>query len=559
MIRSYALAGVAAIALTVSLPQISQAQTADALLTAASQCSKLDDCISIMLKGGAARQTPVMQLGAARIADMPKPEKGNRNAARELNAKALDAIKAKDYATASTLLQQANQADPRDVEVLSNWEFALVKLGKGAEAERVALATLLIDPKRTSAWAPLGEAYDLQGKKELAVSALLVAYEFSGNREKTLSVYTSKADTEERPTMKVVFKSTVDAIQNNSPLISAQNEKEKPVAGSVIPANKPKRGKFAEIAQEVVDAELSDCANSDGDKLGYDELEGRFVHGNLAAGGVEFWLLEKGRFCSGFSGSAGDQLVIYTKSSNGKIKKSYDGYSHSTDVFGSPLAMKITLSLTGKLCGPASKLCEKTLGWDKDKDSFLFIDKSGNAISAGKDQHNGASEQTSAKNQNPLSNHNMSLTEEHKKVETSGVTAENFDAIFYSKKWERFNVPMLGCATNNISLKNGVFNFFQNNENHESSYVVEKIDRENMIIAIRIVNKIGDGGLANLAPPFERLPSSDQHYIFQIKDADHIRMAYISNMVDMKGLLSDPPVVRYTDSEEQDYNLGSCK
>jgi hypothetical protein len=222
MIRSYALAGVAAIALTISLPQISKAQTADALLTAASQCSKLDECISVMLKGGAARQTPVMQMGAARIADMPKPEKGNRNLARELNAKALDAIKAKDYATASTMLQQANQADPRDVEVLSNLEFALVKLGKGAEAERVALATLLIDPKRTSAWAPLGEAYDLQGKKDVAVSALLVAYEFSGNREKTLSVYTSKADTEERPTMKAVYKAAVDAIQNNRPLAVAQ-------------------------------------------------------------------------------------------------------------------------------------------------------------------------------------------------------------------------------------------------------------------------------------------------------------------------------------------------
>jgi hypothetical protein len=178
---------------------------ADELLKMASKCTKVDECALIMLMGAGEKEPSIIQMGAARIADFPKPEKGNRNAARDLNAKALDAIKAKDYATAAALLQQANQADPRDVEVLSNWEYALVKLGKGVEAERVAYATLLLDPKRTSAWAPLGEAYDLQGKTDQAVNALVVAYEFSSNRDKTISVYESKKSSDERASMRTVY------------------------------------------------------------------------------------------------------------------------------------------------------------------------------------------------------------------------------------------------------------------------------------------------------------------------------------------------------------------
>ncbi len=208
--------GQAPVAVPVAQAPAAQAPAAQAttnLLEQASKCSELEGCIAFMLQGADARKQEVMQMAAARIADFPKPEKGDRKVARDLNKKALELLTKADYTGAIALFQQATGKDPKDVEILSNLGLAFVKAGKAAEAEKALKGALLLEPKRTSSWTPLAEAFDLEGKSDMAVSALLVGYEFSGNKDKTITYYTDKSTTAERNSMKSSYTNALAKIK----------------------------------------------------------------------------------------------------------------------------------------------------------------------------------------------------------------------------------------------------------------------------------------------------------------------------------------------------------
>ena len=175
------------------------------LLDQASKCADVDSCVGFMLKAADPRRQEVIQMAAARISDFPKPEKGDRKRARELNKQGLDVLATGDYSASASLFQQAALQDPKDVEIQSNLGMVLVRAGKANDAERVLKNALLLDPKRTSAWNPLAEAYDQQGKKQNAIAALLVAFEYSGNKEKTLAYYSDKSTSADRESLRNAY------------------------------------------------------------------------------------------------------------------------------------------------------------------------------------------------------------------------------------------------------------------------------------------------------------------------------------------------------------------
>lgn len=168
------------------------------LLGRASKCGDFYDCFNVMLQSTDPRNPEAISVAAARIAEFQKPARGNRKVARELNTNGLAEFKKDNLTESVTLLQQASTEDPGDVEILSNLGFALLKANRAQEARRALGSSLAINPRRTSAWVPMADVLFEIGDNDSAIAALLLAYEFSENKEKTRTFFDRKAGSSER-------------------------------------------------------------------------------------------------------------------------------------------------------------------------------------------------------------------------------------------------------------------------------------------------------------------------------------------------------------------------
>jgi len=190
------------------------AQPAPDLLTKAAQCGDTSACAAIMLEGIDPRKPEVISVAATRISEANKAQRGDRKQARALNAKALGELKSNNYAAAIDLLKQALAVDPADVEIVANLGYACLQANNFSEAERALIGALQLDPKRTSAWAPYAELFAARGDSSNAVRALLLGYEFSGNRDKTMAVFEDKSNTATREVMRPVFAAALQKIRS---------------------------------------------------------------------------------------------------------------------------------------------------------------------------------------------------------------------------------------------------------------------------------------------------------------------------------------------------------
>ena len=78
---------------------------------------------------------------------------------------------------------------------------------------------LLLDPRRTSTWTPLGEALALSGYPEEAVACLWIGYQWSANRDKSLAFYTSQVEKQKtsKPALAQAYESVLNWVQGNKP------------------------------------------------------------------------------------------------------------------------------------------------------------------------------------------------------------------------------------------------------------------------------------------------------------------------------------------------------
>jgi tetratricopeptide (TPR) repeat protein len=174
------------------------AQASSELLSRAAKCGDFYDCFNVMLQSADPRNPEAISVAAARIAEFQKPARGNRKVARELNTKGLAEFKKGNFTEAATVLQQASSEDPGDVEILSNLGLALLKANRAQEARQVLRSSLAINPRRTSAWVPMADVLFEIGDSDSAIAALLLAYEFSENKEKTKTFFDGKAGSSDR-------------------------------------------------------------------------------------------------------------------------------------------------------------------------------------------------------------------------------------------------------------------------------------------------------------------------------------------------------------------------
>jgi len=173
-------------------------------------CEEPRSCMRMSLQAAWREDIDGVRQMAAQLDALPKPALGNKAQARKLNQQALDLLQQGDTRGAVTLLQSAQRENPRDVEIASNLGYALLKDQRAKEAVGVLSDALVLDPRRTSTWAPLGEALSQSGQQAEAAAALWTAWQWSGNRERTLTAYLDKAEREasQRPGVAEVFRAS---------------------------------------------------------------------------------------------------------------------------------------------------------------------------------------------------------------------------------------------------------------------------------------------------------------------------------------------------------------
>lgn len=177
---------------------------------AASECGDPSACVRMSLQAAWRDDVEGMRQAAAYIDALPKPNLGNKVQARKLNNQALEALQKGDASTSVILLQAAIKENPRDVEIASNLGFALLKDQRAKEAVAVLTEALVLDPRRTSTWAPLGEALAQTGKPGEGAAALWTAWQWSGNRDRTLTAFLERAEKEaaQRPGLAEVYRAS---------------------------------------------------------------------------------------------------------------------------------------------------------------------------------------------------------------------------------------------------------------------------------------------------------------------------------------------------------------
>jgi hypothetical protein len=127
------------------------------------------------------------------IDDLPKPQRGDRPTARALLTQGLNLFN-QNGSTADVvhLLKRAHQTDPLDVQIINDLAYFQMKNGQLDEAEDNLLTTLMIAPKRVSAWANLAQLRTTSAPNDEraideAARYMVVAYWFSSDRVKTVN------------------------------------------------------------------------------------------------------------------------------------------------------------------------------------------------------------------------------------------------------------------------------------------------------------------------------------------------------------------------------------
>lgn len=190
-------------------------------------CSTIDTCFQAMLTAMSAGNVNELRIVAEKVDKFAKPARGNRNLARKLNDEGLKAFRENDFTQASTIFAQAQQEDPSDAEVAANLGFARVRINDINGATKALMAALILDPRRTSTWVPIAELLAKSNQKsDAAVSALMIAYEWSTARQKAIDFYTTQANTQANPNLQRAYQEAIRKIALSSSFRSVDEAKQ---------------------------------------------------------------------------------------------------------------------------------------------------------------------------------------------------------------------------------------------------------------------------------------------------------------------------------------------
>ena len=155
-----------------------------------------------------------LQKIATELKARPRPPRGDRPLARELNERGLALWRRQRFAEAVPHFKQAHQADASDAEIAENLGYALLRSDRVAEAERALLAALALAPERASAWGSLGLVRAKMGKHQEGVMCVLTAYRHARDPRRTLEVYSHLAESDGDPKVRAMLADVVHRLSS---------------------------------------------------------------------------------------------------------------------------------------------------------------------------------------------------------------------------------------------------------------------------------------------------------------------------------------------------------
>ena len=176
--------------------------------TAAHTAATVDALVAAVVAGDDTRFRSI----AEQLKSQPRPPRGERRLARDLNERGLAQWQRQRFGEAAVFFRQAREADASDAEIAENLGYALLKSGQVAQAEPAILDALTLAPERASAWGTLGLIYAKQGKHREGVAAVLRAYRFTRDPKRTLDVYSRLAATDDDPKVRAVLADVVSRL-----------------------------------------------------------------------------------------------------------------------------------------------------------------------------------------------------------------------------------------------------------------------------------------------------------------------------------------------------------
>jgi len=186
-------------------PQPAQNTNSVDVAAAAASCDHVIACADAMLGAAKIESIANAMEAARRIAAMPKPQRGDRQLARKLNSEGLISLKQRQLADAAAALTKAHESDPGDEEILSNLIYTYNEDGNFTKAEQLAYDGLLLNPRRANIWLSIAIAKQKQGKRNEALEAMWVTWQFSEDKEKLSSLLDKRISEETNSEIKSMY------------------------------------------------------------------------------------------------------------------------------------------------------------------------------------------------------------------------------------------------------------------------------------------------------------------------------------------------------------------
>jgi len=132
----------------------------------------------------------------------------NRNKARQLNQKGLDALKQSQFDDAVAQFKSGITEDPNDAEIKNNLAFTYIKMKQFDLGRSAVVDSLLVSPTRGAAWLNAAEIFAELNNAQIASQALRAALHFANNKQKAIETLSddSKVPSEK---LRAVIKSTL--------------------------------------------------------------------------------------------------------------------------------------------------------------------------------------------------------------------------------------------------------------------------------------------------------------------------------------------------------------
>lgn len=132
--------------------------------------------------------------------------------ARALNDQALLWIKNGNYVGAVSILRDASEINPYDVEISGNLGYAELKAGEYAKAKATLLLALQLRPSRWATWQNLGQSMAALGDTSGASLCFEKYVEHSPNRDRALSVLKRWKETDPSQSLRVAASEALNRI-----------------------------------------------------------------------------------------------------------------------------------------------------------------------------------------------------------------------------------------------------------------------------------------------------------------------------------------------------------